>query len=214
MKNVKLIVGNIPNMAQPMEPFSIEVCTFLEELSRELLHDNVAKRLPDVVSLGYWCRKSNIYKIKEQCLDEATRLGRGIAFHITPSNVPVNFMFSYLFSLLAGNTNIVRMPSKETPEQECIIRILNGIIDKYPRVKENTAFVSYPSGDEATTIFSKMSDVRMIWGGDETIRKIRQEEAKPRCIDVAFADRYSIALLEGNAIVNAEEKELQLKKVI
>ena len=45
--------------------------------------------------------------------DAELRLGKGVVFHIAPSNVPVNFAFSFAAGLLAGNANIVRIPSKD-----------------------------------------------------------------------------------------------------
>jgi hypothetical protein len=48
----------------------------------------------------------------------------------------------------------------------------------------------------------------MIWGGDETVSKIKRLETKPNCIDISFADRYSICILNGNAILLASENEI------
>ena len=39
-------------------------------------------------------------------------IGRGLAYHIAPSNIPINFAYSLVFGLLSGNTNIVRLSSK------------------------------------------------------------------------------------------------------
>ena len=33
-------------------------------------------------------------------------------FHITPSNIPTNFAYSFIFGLLTGNSNIVKVPTK------------------------------------------------------------------------------------------------------
>ena len=41
------------------------------------------------------------------------KIARGIVFHVTPSNVPMNFAYSYIAGLLSGNNNIVRVPSKQ-----------------------------------------------------------------------------------------------------
>jgi len=35
-----------------------------------------------------------------------------VLFHVVPSNIPVNFVFSLFSGLVTGNTNIVRVPSK------------------------------------------------------------------------------------------------------
>ena len=40
------------------------------------------------------------------------KLGLGLAFHITPSNIPTNFAYSLIFGLLSGNSNVVKVPSR------------------------------------------------------------------------------------------------------
>lgn len=210
MKNVEVLIGTMPAHVKLISPFDDAVCAFLDDFSTAILHDKQARSLPDVIALGYWCRLTNIRQLKENCTDDRVRLGRGVVFHVTPSNIPVNFAFSYIFSLLAGNANIVRIPSKITPERECIIRILRQVIECHKIAADRTMFVTYPAGSDATADFSKISDARMIWGGDDTIETIRSFPAKPRCIDIAFADRYSLAIINGNLVLQADNKEMKL----
>ena len=47
-------------------------------------------------------------------------MGRGLIFHITPTNVPTNFFYSFIFSLLSGNSNIVKLPTKDFEEKNNI----------------------------------------------------------------------------------------------
>lgn len=209
MKDVDILIGSLPEQVKLYSPFDDLLCEFVGSFSKAVLHDTKAKQMPDVISLGYWCRAANIQKMKEKCTDRQERLGRGVAFHVTPSNIPVNFAFSFFFSLLAGNANIVRVPSKVTPERECIIRILKEVLEPYKEIKKRTMFVSYPAKSDATEFFSRLSDVRIIWGGDETIEAIRLHPAKPRCVDITFADRYSLALINGKYVLEADEKEIQ-----
>ena len=46
-----------------------------------------------------WCRKKNVEKIKKNFFTNEIRTGKGLIFHITPSNVPVNFMYSLIFGV-------------------------------------------------------------------------------------------------------------------
>ena len=46
-------------------------------------------------------------------LSDEERVGLGLIFHITPSNVPTNFCYSLIFGLLTGNTNIVKVHSQK-----------------------------------------------------------------------------------------------------
>ena len=90
----------------------------------------------DVLSFAFWCRKGNIQKLKEQWGGEGEhRLGKGVVFHIAPSNVPVNFAFSYLFSLFAGNANIVRVPSKPFAQILLIANAIKEELNNFPEIK-------------------------------------------------------------------------------
>jgi hypothetical protein len=189
--------------AKSMRPFSDEICDFLAALSRELTKN--AKRFPDIGAFAFYCRKANIERLKSSFNDLSNRLGRGVCFHITPSNIPVNFAFSWLFSLLAGNANIVRVPSKNFEQIDLICKAIKEILKDYIEIEKRNAFVSYASDLETTKTFSLLSDARMIWGGDETVLAIKAIDAKPRCIDVAFADRYSIAIIDSEAIEKMDE---------
>jgi hypothetical protein len=54
--------------------------------------------------------------------------------------------------------------------------------------------------------------VRIIWGGDETIKKVRSFSIPPRSFDLTFADRYSICLLQADAILGSSNlKDLAQK---
>jgi hypothetical protein len=189
-----------------MGPFNDAVCDFAGLLSETLLHDKVSKKYPDIITLAFWARRANILKLKEQYKEYSDRLGRGLVLHITPSNMPVNFAFSYLFSLLAGNANIVRVPSMPFPQIQIICDAITKTITAYSEIKNGTAFVSYPVDNAITASFSTMADVRIIWGGDATIETIRLLKTKPRCIDVVFPDRYSICIINGEALLNAQDK--------
>lgn len=209
MKNVNFILGSEEIDKSPMQVYADEVCAFIAEVSAKLMQSPLVRQYPDLSALAFWGRKKNIEKLKNDFGDRFGWLGRGLCFHIAPSNVPINFAFTYLFGLLAGNANIVRLPSKEFPQVEAMCQVFKEVLKNYPEIEKRTAFVKYPRDDEITAEFCKMADVRMIWGGDETIASIKQMPAKPRCIDVAFADRYSLAIINGDSILSASEDEIR-----
>lgn len=169
----------------------------LAEVSARLMRDPAVKALPDVMSFAFWCRKGHLKKLAEERSDLSSNMGRGLAFHVAPSNVPVNFAFSWAFSLLAGNSSVVRVPSRPFPQLEVICGAVNKAMSDVG--DERTAFVSYDSKSDITFRLSGLADVRVIWGGDATVSRIRAMASKPRCIDVAFADRYSIAVIDAQA---------------
>lgn len=212
--SVNYLVGSLDRIVNvPLVPYSEEACCFLEALSQKLLRDKRIRQYPDVASFAYWCRKSSINQHKKEARENSSffdsRLGRGLSFHIAPSNIPVNFAFSFAFSLLAGNSSIVRVPSKPFEQVIIICDAIQALLDDHPEIASRCVFVSYPIDNEITTSFSLLADIRMIWGGDSTIANLQTIPKKPRCIDVMFADRYSIALINGEYIRKMSEKELE-----
>ncbi len=209
MNGVEVIIGSLEISHEPLPAYSSEALDFLSELSRELMAFPESRVYPDLSSAAFWCRKANLLKLKETCSCAENRLGRGLAFHITPSNIPVNFAFSWFFSLLSGNANIIRLPTKRFPQAEVFCNTVKRLLPKHREIERRTAFVRYPSGSEETGTFCQMADARLIWGGDETIAQIRQYPTKPKCVDLTFADRYSICILDGEAVSRCSETELK-----
>ncbi len=185
---------------KPDVPYSEAVVSFLDELSSALLHDKRAKSYPDVMTFAFFCRKANVMRCKNQTSIEGLRLGRGVLFHVAPSNVPINFAFSLVAGLLAGNRNVVRVSSKEFPQVALVVDHLKSFSDtnRWPSVLQRIALVQYDRGDQATSFFSSFCQVRIIWGGDATINQIRKSQIPARSFDVTFADRYSIAAFNAN----------------
>jgi hypothetical protein len=195
---------------RPQVPYSDAACDFLQALSALLLAEPEARAYPDVVSFAYWCRKANLARLKEARGAGEVRLGLGLAFHIAPSNVPVNFAFSFAFGLLAGNANIVRVPSREFAQTEIICTALRTLCARpeFSGIGAATAFVRYAQNDAITGAFSAMCNGRIIWGGDQAIQNIRKLPIPERGIEIAFADRYSFCAIDAHALVEASDAQL------
>jgi hypothetical protein len=209
---IKYMVGQSDGLlsVQPISPYDELACDFLSSLSKALLSDEEAKPYPDVISFAYWCRKANIAKLKREFTEAHIRMGLGIVFHITPSNVPINFAFSYAFSLLAGNANIVRVPTKDFLQTTILCRAINQVLSckKYAKIAEMTTFLKYMYNDEITGDFSENCNARIIWGGDQAIKNIRKLSIPERSIEIAFTDRYSFCVIEGNSILDKDNDSL------
>lgn len=197
---------------RPDVPFSEPVIEFLNALSGALMKDRMSRLYPDAITFAYFCRKANLLKLKAQYVREGElRLGRGVLFHIAPSNVPINFGYSLVAGLLAGNANVVRVSSKQFPQVDLIIKHLHELMEsgQYDEVSNRIALVRYDRMSDASKYFSEMANVRVIWGGDATIQTIRQNAIPARSFDVCFADRYSIAAINPKAIMEASEAEMK-----
>lgn len=199
MTDIDILAGTDKPECRTMTPFSETACTFLNQLSKELML--AGRAYPDIMSFAYWCRAGNIQRLKKQYGNMGNRLGRGMVLHIAPGNIPINFAFSFAFGLLAGNSAVVRLPSRPFPQIKAVCDALNAVFESFSLLRTCNSFVRYPRDSEATAELSLLADVRLIWGGDATIAAVRQLPTKPRCLDIAFADRYSIGLLDGEAVL-------------
>lgn len=197
---------------RPDVPFADNVIEFLNALSGALLKDRMSRLYPDAITFAFFCRKANLLALKEKYTSaDALRMGRGILFHIAPSNVPINFGYSLVAGLLAGNNNIVRVSSKQFSQVDLIIKHLHELMEggQHDEVARRIALVRYDRTSDASAFFSSICNVRVIWGGDATIQTIRQNAIPARSFDVCFADRYSIAAIHPDAIMAADDAEIK-----
>ena len=209
-KKIKIILGNYNFKDGPFEIFDKDIIVFLNEISKEILRNNECKKFPDLITFGFWCRTNNIKSLLNNYNFFKNRVGRGTVLHITPSNVPTNFAYSMVFGLLSGNNNIIRLPSKKFIQVEILCKILKRL-SKKNNLKKNfnkLLLIRYDNSDTISSLLSKDVEARIIWGGDKTINKFKTFITKPRCIDLAFADRYSISLIDSNMISKLNHNKL------
>ena len=190
---------------KPFEPFSDKVIDYLNILSKEIYKDSRTREYPDVATFAFFCRIANMRQLKKIFYNQRyLRFGRGTVFHITPSNVPINFAFSLVAGLISGNLNIVKVPSKNFDQINIIVDALHkiSIISKHKFISNRIILTKYDHLDKATEYFSLNCDVRIIWGGDETIKNIRKNQLSVRAFDITFSDRYSICIINSDKYVN------------
>ena len=205
-KDIIRSVADTP--ALPM--FSDKTVDFLSELSKELMSIPGIRNHTDVMSYAYWIRKASLEQARKEFVrNDVTRIGRGVAYHIAPSNVPVNFAVSMTSSLLAGNICIIRVSNKEFEEVDIICSAINKVFEKteFTEMKQYICIIRYEHSDEITAYLSSLCDIRIIWGGNRTIEQIRRYSSPPRAIEMCFADRHSIAIIDtAKYLESAEEK--------
>ncbi len=191
--------------------FSDITLDFLSDISKHLLNSSFVREYPDVATFAFYCREANLKFLKKTYNSEIKlKIGRGILFHIAPGNVPVNFAYSLVAGLLTGNINIVRLPSKNFEQVNIIVNVFKKLItlEKYKSIFTNRIYlIKYNRESLATSFFSKFCDIRIIWGGDETINEIRKHPISPKSVEVTFSDRYSIAIINANAYLKLQNKK-------
>ena len=208
--NLNIVAGTKHVNNLPEVPFNDISISFLSELSNVIRKSPEATIYPDLMAFSFWCRKGNLIKFKKNQSNIDRRLGRGLVFHIAPSNVPLNFGYSFIFGLLSGNSNIVKVPSKEFPQGDFLCKQIDLLLRKkdYTEIYNNTVFVRYDKENDLTKYFSSLCDARIIWGGDSTIKNVRQFVIPVRSIDIAFADRYSICAIDVQKLAELSTKDL------
>jgi hypothetical protein len=191
---------------QGLPVFAEEVLSFFDDLSGLLARR--ADTHSDVAAFGFWCRRRNLLELLRDYPDHERRLGKGVVFHSTPSNVPVNFAFSFASGLLAGNANVVRVPATDFPQVAIIAGAIRELLEgAHANLKPYIVMVRFATDGEILDYLSAMSATRIIWGSDETIERYRLSPLPPRSSELSFADRYSIAVMNSGAYLDAPDKE-------
>lgn len=212
MENIIKFLKNEKIIVKPCAPFGNLEINFLDDLSKMLMSNNHAKSFPDIISFAFWCRKKNIINLKNKLKTNEIRIGLGCIFHITPSNVPLNFAYSFVFGLLTGNSNIVKLPSENFSQTKIVCNMISKIFKrkKFEIIGKKNYFFKYDSDEtEITKNLSLKIDGRMVWGGDKTIEMVKNFKTKPRTKDIFFSDRYSFCIIKSEEIISSGIPRLQ-----
>lgn len=196
--------------AKPVMPFDKDVVEFIAEFGRGLRRDPALRRFPELVALGYWARNSTIERLRqrfETAYPEAVRLPRGIAFHVAPANVDTIFVYSLLLSMLAGNCNLVRVSARGGEQSNRLMASLSAALSSAPpAVKAANAVIRYQRDDAVTDRLSLLADLRIVWGGDDSVRAIRRSPLAPRGVELVFPNRYSAAVFDAKSWMAEEDQ--------
>lgn len=187
------------------EPFSDNAISFLNALSNLLREHVKVNTFPEIATFAFFCRRSNLIQLKkEYCPENSSRSGRGIVFHITPSNVPLNSAYSLISGILSGNLNIVRVPSKKFEQDEIVFQAIRTLCrePQFHFFELRILLIRYNKTCNATAYFSSICDARIIWGGDLSIHEIQKNPLPLHAIEVTFADKYSFCVINADAYIH------------
>jgi hypothetical protein len=170
-------------------PFHPSAIQFATTLSAEILLNPDYREFPDLLSLAFWLRKINIARLQEQFdghRDGGHWLPRGIVFQIAPSNVDTMFVYPWFLSMLVGNRNIVRVSSQLNAQTGVLLELINRLLDDqaFANLRERILIVTYEHSEEISAGFSSVCDLRMIWGGDATVSRIRAIPLPPTATEI------------------------------
>jgi hypothetical protein len=173
------------------------VVDFLAKLARKLLAPSVARRHPELGSLGYFMRPAELTRaVARMRREDAYVFPRGNVFHVPPANVDTIFVYSWALSALAGNHNVVRISERSALAADTILEALNATLaDADPVIGRTQRMITYGRDDAITAALSQWCDLRVIWGGDSAVNTIRKQPLRPSARDLTFPDRTSWAAL-------------------
>jgi hypothetical protein len=198
---------------QPLPAFDALTIDFLDRASAEILKAPGIQETPDLTALAFWLRKANVTSIIKS-FQATLRAGElvqpvGVALHIAPSNVDTIFLYSWALSLLAGNLNVVRISQKGAPELEALLAALGRVLNepRFKAIRARNIVLTYPHDAGANEFLSRISDARLVWGGDRTVTKLRSVPAKPTTREISFADKVSHAVIHAERYLAATEAE-------
>ena len=173
------------------------VVDFLSRFARKLLAPAVARKHPELGSLGYFLRPAELARaVTRMRREDALVFPRGNVFHVPPANVDTIFVYSWALSALAGNHNVVRVSERSANAADTVLEALNATLaDADPVIGRTQRMVTYGRDDAVTGALSAWCDLRVIWGGDAAVSAIRRFPLRPAGRDLTFPDRTSWAAL-------------------
>lgn len=224
MKPVKILLGAATETPLPAllaqcaampawKPFDARAVAFVSRFSQRLLTSPGVRRYPEMAALGHWFRAAalrDFAKSRPEDGEAAITLGRGLVFHLAPANVDSVFMYSWLISLLSGNTNIVRVSQKPSEQLAFLIELLQATLDDPAGAPAagRIVLLTYAHDDAVTAAISQHCMMRVVWGGDATVATIRAVPLRPTATEMCFPDRFSAAAIAAQAVLDATPDQL------
>lgn len=205
-------LGTILQLAQVgrvIAPFDSVLVKFVNDFAKSILLDKDARAYPELIVLANFFKASNIVKLRAEFKDQNTYMARGLVFHIAPSNVDSVFLYSSLLSLLCGNVNLIRISRGSGEQVNFILRKLRSLLSEEHIALADRFFVlTYEHDDSITALISQHCHMRVVWGGDATVNKIRTLPLRPTATELCFPDRFSAAMLHAGSVMSLDEKAL------
>lgn len=193
---------------QPFDPPLVEA---VADLSARLLKDDFCREQPQLRALGYWLRRAEVERLRQRAERECVgvRAARGLALHLPPANVDTLFAYSWVVSFLLGNANVTRLPSAASPVCDWLVEAIVEALDFRDQAARHV-FCRYDHSSGLTARLSALSDLRLIWGGDEKVRQVSILPTRPDGLTLAFPDRKSLCIVCADAYARCDPAARQL----
>lgn len=127
----------------------------------------------------------------------------GILFHIAAGNAEGLPFYSVIEGLLAGNINLLKLPSKD---DGLSVFLLQELIKLYPDIAPYISVFDIPSANpRLLKKLGHMADAVVVWGGDDAVRAVRNM-ADPQTQIISWGHKLSFAY----AVPDAPEPEFRM----
>lgn len=169
---------------------------FLGAFARRLLAPSLAREHPELAALGFFLRPAELREALAalSTKDGTMRFPRGMVLHFPPATVDTLFVYSWALSALAGNKNVVRVSPRSSGPADVVLTALNDTLaDADPVIAATQLMITYGRDDLITSMLSKACDLRVVWGGDQSVTDIRRHPLAPHARDLTFPHRTSFA---------------------
>ncbi len=214
LENIEFIIQDIKR-CPPLMPFAPELVSFVSDFSNSLLLDRKTRQFPELMVLANFFRKRNLRDIVQSVKtskSEIAFLPRGIVFHVAPSNVDSIFLYSSLISFICGNINLIRISQPDGVQLQYVLSKLRDLFAiKYKNLASRLLVITYGHNDNITTQISEECHMRVVWGGDNTVKTIRKIPLRSTAIEICFPNRFSVAMIRARSII--ESDAIQLRKL-
>jgi len=211
---LELLLSELASAPRPA-PFADELVEFVDALSRSLTTGPELRAYPEIIALGHWARKASVKSYQRELAalesDRVLLRARGLVFHVPPANVDTIFMYSWLLSLLVGNANLIRLSSRESPQVELVCGKLGALLaePRFERVRRSVAIVRYGHDAAISARISAQIDLRVVWGGDETVAAMHALPLHPAARELAFGDKFSFSALAAEPYLASDQAARQ-----
>lgn len=197
-------------------PFSDATIEFVGGLSRQILSDKAYRGFSELMAMAHWFRPANLLRMKnnfQSGVIESNKhfVAKGLVFHLAPSNVDSVFIYSWLLALLCGNANIARVSRRRTAQMQLFFQTVNALLKRecFNALGTRNAVVSYDHDAAVTALISGYCQLRVIWGGNATVTQIRAIPLPPLSSEIAFANRFSLAVIKSAAVIGLDASRLR-----
>ena len=110
--------------------------------------------------------------------------------------------------LLAGNRNLVKLPSVSSDQAELIVTTIGDLLSssQFADLGGAMTLLRYRGDNPVNGALSSSADARMLWGGDAAVNAMKLYPTQPHTLDLTFPERFSYALLKSEEVAKLDDE--------